>query len=676
MLRSSRPASSKATMSWPIFTILLSFLTPRVHAIPPVVQLIFSHPTPKLGGNATETPLAIDVPSLNQSIFSRDTYSGIRNPSAEPCWRLHQLAPIPPSSFDWRNYGSVNWLCTIQDQGSCESCWAYATAALFETQLRTEHGYWAKRSEGDIRDGKLTHEGVPAAGICAQSSSLGLEYVSIFGAVDEQCFPTVNNAGPDPYEPCLERVCRTSRAPDGTDVGTLVDQKNWIANIGPLTATIEFETPNILQAFADLKPSQIFTAPAPIGTDYGGQHNPLVVGYDDTGGYWIVRNSWNTWWADKGYGLIKYGEIRIDDWSKQGLALTEPDLWVKRRSHNGNMIHKNDDIVSTSILHKEFGLIHCGYQGVSYQVRGDGFNGQFPWKVIPQYERAVEFEPQDYGQCEGQPSLTAVANVDFPSLELLYWNGVLDQVEHLRFASGWIIRTPFGDGKIGGYPGLIQGNYGHPGNLEAVVRHIDGSLNHWSFDNVTSDGFFFNAQIAPPKTVLMSGPALIQSNAGINGNFYVAAVLRDGSLGMFWRNNDDPTNLVWEGTEVIASGAFGARAPVMIQTLIASKDENTVGDFDVLIVNSMGCVEHYRRNNDDIRQGGQPVNGPSPAWTFVDSFCRSLHFSINVWSFMQGPFTQNLEAVVENIFGELELWFGNSIVAGQWKFGGIAPAVN
>jgi len=112
----------------------------------------------------------------------------------------------------------------------------------------------------------------------------------------------------------------------------------------------------------------------------------------------------------------------------------------------------------------------------------------------------------------------------------------------------------------------------------------------------------------------------------------------------------------------------------MIQTTTGTVDENAIGDFDVLVAVG-GRVEHYRRNNDDFRAHRQPQNGPGAAWNLVDSFGRSANDLVYVWSFIQGPFYQNFEAVVENGFGSMEFWF-YSAAEEDWVYGEDAPAVD
>jgi len=43
------------------------------------------------------------------------------------------------------------------------------------------------------------------------------------------------------------------------------------------------------------------------GTTPAVDHGVTIVGWDDGGGYWVVRNSWGSIWGEQGYFRIKYG---------------------------------------------------------------------------------------------------------------------------------------------------------------------------------------------------------------------------------------------------------------------------------------------------------------------------------------------------------------------------------
>lgn len=70
----------------------------------------------------------------------------------EKSFLAREAKAVRPAVVDWRNRNGVNYLCSIVNQES-GNCWAFASTACLESMVRIEHGYWAKRSEGDLRDG-------------------------------------------------------------------------------------------------------------------------------------------------------------------------------------------------------------------------------------------------------------------------------------------------------------------------------------------------------------------------------------------------------------------------------------------------------------------------------------------------------------------------------------------
>lgn len=43
-----------------------------------------------------------------------------------------------PESFDWRNINGTNFVSPIRNQGSCGSCYAFASMALAEARFRVQ----------------------------------------------------------------------------------------------------------------------------------------------------------------------------------------------------------------------------------------------------------------------------------------------------------------------------------------------------------------------------------------------------------------------------------------------------------------------------------------------------------------------------------------------------------
>jgi uncharacterized repeat protein (TIGR02543 family) len=46
-----------------------------------------------------------------------------------------------------------------------------------------------------------------------------------------------------------------------------------------------------------------------------GAHAVTIVGYNDSSGYWIAKNSWGTGWGENGWFKIAYGQCSIDSYA-------------------------------------------------------------------------------------------------------------------------------------------------------------------------------------------------------------------------------------------------------------------------------------------------------------------------------------------------------------------------
>src|SRR5206468_11164307 len=70
----------------------------------------------------------------------------------------------------------------------------------------------------------------------------------------------------------------------------------------------------------------------PTTTVLGGAHALLVVGYDEPGRYWIVKNSWGTGWGDQGFGKVSYDANLLEPAGFAGLRSEEHTSELQSRS--------------------------------------------------------------------------------------------------------------------------------------------------------------------------------------------------------------------------------------------------------------------------------------------------------------------------------------------------------
>lgn len=239
----------------------------------------------------------------------RNRRCGLLRPTASVTNQTTSLeAPttVLGTTLDWRSMNGQNFVTPIKNQGSCGSCWAFATTAALESYIA-------------IKDNQLPPVDDRAEEILLSCSGAGSCNGGYIGSASE--FIRGTGLPPESYflytATSADDTCGRAQSgwQDNTyKVGTwsyvttsspsLSAIKNALVN-GPLVTT--FDVYNDFFSYT----GGIYEYAT--GSLAGG-HAVLLVGYadDDTvdgGGYFIVKNSWGSGWGEGGYFRIAYSQI-------------------------------------------------------------------------------------------------------------------------------------------------------------------------------------------------------------------------------------------------------------------------------------------------------------------------------------------------------------------------------
>ena len=194
-----------------------------------------------------------------------------------------------PTAFDWRE--EIGGLQPIRNQQNCGSCWSFSITGVIESLLMIK----GKEMNPDLAEQTMVST-CSSHGTCRGGYFEAFNYTTSRGLVDEQY---------DPYR-ARNTWCRSLK---GVERKRTVSWK-YIRNNGGSPTTEQ-----IKQAILDYGPvavdvsgtfssykSGIYNNCNNAQTD----HMVMLVGWNDEGGYWILRNSWGTGWGENGYMNIRY----------------------------------------------------------------------------------------------------------------------------------------------------------------------------------------------------------------------------------------------------------------------------------------------------------------------------------------------------------------------------------
>lgn len=225
-------------------------------------------------------------------------------------------ADMLPKSIDWRNIDGVNYISPIRNQGTCGSCYAFASMALLEANVRIE-------SKNKLQPVFSTQD-VVSCSEYSQGCDGGFpylvagKYAQDFGVIEEKDYPYVGNTTKCQRPNNVTKTYVSNYGYIGGFYGGCHEtlMRIHLATKGPLAVSI--------MVYSDL---QFYKSGIYIHTGLGydprdfnpwevTNHVVLVVGYGEEAGvkYWVVKNSWGENWGEDGYFRIRRGtdEIAIE----------------------------------------------------------------------------------------------------------------------------------------------------------------------------------------------------------------------------------------------------------------------------------------------------------------------------------------------------------------------------
>jgi len=182
----------------------------------------------------------------------------------------------------------------VVSQGNCGSCWAFAVVAGVESAFRIYAGV-----DDDLSEQHLVSDCYTAGDCDGGWPSSALKYVRDTGISNEACYPYTASEGS--CNPCDGWETHTYNILDFVAIKSTTEYFKWaLIEYGPLMVVVHVPDDWYYYKSGVYEP----TAPSAWAN-----HAVLLVGWSDSDGCWIIKNSWGARWGEQGYARVKYGNL-------------------------------------------------------------------------------------------------------------------------------------------------------------------------------------------------------------------------------------------------------------------------------------------------------------------------------------------------------------------------------
>ncbi len=211
---------------------------------------------------------------------------------------IHQTGDYP-EYFNYHDLNGSDWMTPVKNQGICGSCWAFSAVGVVEAAINLAIGdpdYDVDLSEQEL---------ISCCDYCGDCGggdpASGLFYIEDSSIVKEECFPytSLNSNCTICDDPLRYNVTGVHLVTPYTTEA----YKGALMEYGPLSVVME-----VPEDWLYYK-GGVYT-PTWTTEEFGtANHAVVLCGWNDSGGYWIVKNSWGTRWGNDGYGYVAFGVL-------------------------------------------------------------------------------------------------------------------------------------------------------------------------------------------------------------------------------------------------------------------------------------------------------------------------------------------------------------------------------
>jgi hypothetical protein len=213
-----------------------------------------------------------------------------------------QYTDALPASYDARSHGLVT---SPKNQGSCGSCWAFASVGAFESHLLKQFG----GSPSDLSEQQMVSCETTMSGCCGGSMT-SLRYWETKGPIQESCGPYGEGG----------TSCPTQRTVPCSNMNSCAQLTHRVTGFytvpndpAQMKASIYNDAPSYWRynVFTDFTTFWNTASSGAVyrntGGSFEGGHAVLLIGWDDTKQAYLCKNSWGATGGPQGDGTFWIG---------------------------------------------------------------------------------------------------------------------------------------------------------------------------------------------------------------------------------------------------------------------------------------------------------------------------------------------------------------------------------